>query len=448
MAKISIKDTKSNKSTKKYKEKEDTILNENSFLRIGTEYFKRTKLPLASGDTLELIIKWSKSAIIDDLGTTSWKDFVKKIPRYDGFCCIPSHLDYQREIKGYYNKYEPFKYQGNIVEGNIDNTLKFVKHIFGEQYELGLDYLQLLLQHPTQKLPILCLVSRDRDTGKSTFVFWLKEIFGGNATVNTNQDFESNFNADWSSKLLIMVEETLLEKKEIGERLKYLSTTRYAKTEAKGKDKFESEFFGKFILCSNNEDSFIRIDREETRYWVRKVPTVERDPNFMDKLKAEIPAFLHFLNNRKLTTSQKTRLWFDEKLYETKELENLKMNSRDLVEKELEGVIISKFDELEDYDDVSEIHYTVGDLIKELKSSSTFKFTQDQVTTVLRKRWRLEPANNAKSYKLYSWTEGPGSAGSIIASAKKGRYYTFKIENFKEIQEGIKTEMADEDLPF
>ena len=51
-----------------------------------------------------------------------------------------------------------------------------------------------------------------------------------------------------------------------------------ARLEAKGKDKREVEFFGKFILCSNNEDSFIKIDAHETRFWVRKIPSAFHEP--------------------------------------------------------------------------------------------------------------------------------------------------------------------------
>ena len=38
------------------------------------------------------------------------------------------------------------------------------------------------------------------------------------------------------------------------------------KLEAKGKDRLEIEFFGKFVLCSNNEDNPVIIDHGETRY--------------------------------------------------------------------------------------------------------------------------------------------------------------------------------------
>jgi len=40
----------------------------------------------------------------------------------------------------------------------------------------------------------------------------------------------------------------LLDKEEDAERIKNLATARRIKTETKGKDKVEQEFFGKFIL--------------------------------------------------------------------------------------------------------------------------------------------------------------------------------------------------------
>ncbi len=58
------------------------------------------------------------------------------------------------------------------------------------------------------------------------------------------------------------------------------------KKEAKGKDREEVEFFGKFILCSNNEDNFIQIDENEIRFWIIKVRSI----------KSENTEFLHNLN--------------------------------------------------------------------------------------------------------------------------------------------------------
>ena len=88
--------------------------------------------------------------------------------------------------------------------------MKLIHHIFGEQFELGMDYMQLLNAKPTQKLPILLLVSEERNTGKTTFLNFLKAVFEDNVTFNTNEDFRSQFNADWAGKLLIVVDKVLL----------------------------------------------------------------------------------------------------------------------------------------------------------------------------------------------------------------------------------------------
>ena len=88
-----------------------------------------------------------------------------------------------------------------------------------------MDYMQLLYLQPTQKLPIVLLVSEERNTGKSTFLNFLKAVFENNVTFNTNEDFRSQFNSDWAGKLLIVVDEVLLNRREDSERLKNLSTT-------------------------------------------------------------------------------------------------------------------------------------------------------------------------------------------------------------------------------
>ena len=193
-----------------------------------------------------------------------------------------------------FNLYEPIEHKPQ--QGDFSHIQSLMRHIFGEQYELGVDYMQLLYLQPTQKLPIILLVSEERNTGKSTFLNFLKAMFENNVTFNTNEDFRSQFNSDWAGKLLIVVDEVLLNRREDSERLKNLSTTFTYKMEAKGKDRTEVAFFAKFVLCSNNEYFPILIDAGETRYWVRKImPLQSDDTNFLQKLKVEIPAFLYFL---------------------------------------------------------------------------------------------------------------------------------------------------------
>ena len=104
----------------------------------------------------------------------------------------------------------------------------------------------------------------------------------------------------------------LLCRREDSERLKNLSTAQTYKVEAKGKDRQEVNFFAKFVLCSNNELFPVIIDTGETRYWVRKIMPLESDDtNLLQKLKAQIPVFLYYLQHRVLYSTKESRMWFN-----------------------------------------------------------------------------------------------------------------------------------------
>lgn len=384
-----------------------------TFIRVGTSYFKNVATPTISGGYNEQLVPWNLETLRQDYG----KDFISRIKKFDGFTCIPSHSNYRQEVLGFYNIYSPLSYQPKL--GEIRYSLQFIKHIFGKQFELGLDYLQLLYTKPVQILPILCLVSKERVTGKTTFLKWLKAIYENNLTYLTNDNFSSQFNADWANKLLICVDEVLFNKEELTERIKYLSTTDYNKLEAKGKDKREVEFFGKFILCSNNEDNFIKIDNEETRFWVLKIPTLKKEEtNFLDHLKNEIPAFIYHLEQRQLATRHKTRMWFTAEQLKTSALENLMRNNRNRVEKELASILLSVMETLEE----EEVDLCPLDALQVLNRTRV-RTDLTQLRQILKKDWKLTNQENSLKYrKVILWQDGSG-LGLIEA---KGRYYTVK----------------------
>ena len=241
------------------------------FIRVGTTLYKLVNQPRLNGGYVKKRIVWNNETLRQDYG----KHFLATVPKYDGFCTVPDHVNYRPVVDKFLNLYEPINYKP--MEGDFPSIRSLVEHIFGEQYELGMDYLQLLYLQPIQKLPILLLVSEERNTGKSTFLNFLKALFQNNVTFNTNEDFRSQFNSDWAGKLLIVVDEVLLSRREDSERLKNLSTTLSYKVEAKGKDRDEIAFFAKFVLCSNNEYLPVIIDAGETRYWVRKIDRLQTD---------------------------------------------------------------------------------------------------------------------------------------------------------------------------
>ncbi len=395
---------------------------ENSYIRVGVSYYKIVEAPTIAGQVNEILVSWNIETIRQDHGKT----FLASIPKFDGFTCIPDHLNFQSTYNNFYNTYSPLSH--HILEGSCIKSLEFVKHIFGEHFELGLDYLQLLYTKPIQILPILCLVSRERSTGKSTFLKWLRQIFENNLTYLTNDSFSSQFNADWANKLLICIDEVLFNKEELTERIKYLSTTNYNKLEKKGVDKREVEFFGKFILCSNNEENFIKIDHHETRFWVLKVPSVKKEhTGFLETLEKEIPAFLYFLQNRKLNSPHQTRMWFTSKQIETPALFKLVQNNRNRVEKELASILLMVMEN----HDLEEIKCCPLDVLNAL-SKTRLRTDLTQIRKILKKDWKLESSPNSNRYQKFTlWGDG-----NTNLSDGKGRYFTinkkFLLEHFED----------------
>lgn len=386
------------------------------YIRVGTSLYKLAHQPLANGTTVLRRIPWSFGTIRQDYG----KSHTPPIKKYDGFCTVPSHTDYHKEIDGFYNLYEPITHVP--VEGEFPDIIKLMRHIFGEQFELGLDYMQLLYRQPTQKLPILLLVSEERNTGKTTFLNFLKAVFQDNTTFNTNEDFRSQFNADWAGKLLIVVDEVLLCRREDSERLKNLSTAQTYKVEAKGKDRQEVNFFAKFVLCSNNELFPVIIDMGETRYWVRKVMRLDSDDiNFLQKLKEQIPAFLYYLQHRPLSTTKESRMWFNPALIRTEALERIMQSNRNHTEID----IVELLRTIMESQNVDKVSFIPQDLLP-LLSLNGVKVELWHIRKVVKELWRLKPAPNALSYTTYQYDYSkPSKYGAIN---RVGRFYTVTKE--------------------
>jgi hypothetical protein len=324
------------------------------YFRVGDQYYKKVQIPNKYGQLENTFKKRQKQTIIDDYG----KNFVEHIAKHEEFCNVPDHGNYKDIINNCYNMYFPFEHEAK--EGDYFKTMSFLEHIFGnkevkvkhkdkgeicvKQIDLGLDYIQLLYQQPQQVLPILCLVSKEQGTGKSTFGYWLKELFTQNVAIVGNADLANDFNASWAGKLLVICEEAKIDKNVVVEKVKALSTASKIFINAKGKDQTEIDFFAKFIFNSNNEENFIYAGDDDVRYWVIKVPVVQ--DLFVDLLadmRDEISAFLHFLNKRKLATEKLHRAWFYPELIKTEALKKVIAFSQSTVMKEIRQKIRDMF---------------------------------------------------------------------------------------------------------
>lgn len=391
------------------------------YMRIGTSLYKVVKKPNIKGATSKEIVPWSYGALRQDES----KEYIFSIPKYDGFCIVPDNINYKRVIGTFYNKYEPIIHIP--TEGSFIHIESLIRHIFEEQYELGMDYMQLLYTRPLQKLPILMLVSQERNTGKSTFLNFLKSIFQDNVTFNTNEDFGNKFNADWAIKLLVVVDEVMLNKREDTERLKNLSTALNYKVEAKQKDRHEIEFFSKFVLCSNNEAFPIIIDPEETRFWVRKIRHLESDDtDFLPKLKQEIPAFLYFLQHRQMHTRVQSRMWFSANDLRTAVLEKIMNSSRSRLELDMAEL----FCDIMDAHHVDSISFCMTDLIP-LFEYHHIKMDKSQVKRILKDLWHAAHAENALSYSTFIIDHNNSTGYGEVR--RIGRFYTLSRYNISHL---------------
>ncbi len=379
------------------------------FIRTNGDYYKFVEIPTIKGELVNALIPWSKSSLIDDHG----KGFISEIKRYNGFTCIPSHTDYKREIGDFYNNYWPLTHEPK--EGEFPNIQKIINHVFGEYYELGLDYFQILYLYPTQKLPILCLVSSYRASGKTTLLNLLKAIFQKNTIYINNDLLNGRFNSVFMGKLLALLDEGKLTDSDVTEKIKNLTTAESALSESKGKDPIEVQPFMKFVICANNETNFIKVDDQIQRFWVLKVPRLEADDlEIGKKILNEVPAFLNFLINREISTPNVSRMWFDPKLLQTPALKKLITYNRDSDELDLAAKLITLFDDL----GLEEINFC----IKDIEAALSYRYNANDLRRIVKVKWGLKPQENSLSYNKFRFWKN----GDIDFEMSIGRYYTLK----------------------
>lgn len=393
------------------------------YIRVGTTYYKKITKPNPDGTTIEFLKRWSKDTLRDDMGNEK----LKEVEKYDDFVYIPDHLSYRQSIKNCYNRYHQILWIPK--SGEWPNIRLFLEHIFGDQYEVGLDYIQILFKKPLQKLPVLCLVSNEKRTGKTTFVMLMNAIFGLNVLKISNDSFSSNFNSDWNGKLIIALEEIKFEKDNLMNKIKDLTTSQSFQVEKKGIDRESAPFFAKFIINSNHELDFIRLEDEDNRFWIRDIPSIENEDNsLLEKMESEIPHFLFSLMQRDCRYKSESRFWFSKDVTWTSALKRIRQASRPKIEFVIAHGLISAMDFL----DSNEIQITVSD-VSSLISGSGIRSSDSEVRSIFKNSWRFEPAKNTLTYKKVT----KHSDGSFYQGDSKGRFYTidrtFLENNFDEL---------------
>jgi hypothetical protein len=306
------------------------------YIRVGYKYFKRIKKKDRNDIVRTELKVWDKVTICDDYG----KPYLNRIASYDDFTINPDNKSYDQIVGNNYNLYSPFEHKAaeSFTEDDIKWTSTLLKHIFGEQYEIGLKYVKVLYDLPAQKLPILVLTSEERSTGKTTFLDWLDLLFGANAVIINPQDISNSFNGTYATSNIIMIEESRFDSTQALEKLKNLATQKKIMVNTKFVNQYSIPFHGKLIITSNDERKFSRIDESEIRYWIRKIPTLKgkANHNILNDLKNEIPYFLAKLNSMPPVDTSKSRMVFESENIQTEALRTVKKESRSAVRKDIE----------------------------------------------------------------------------------------------------------------
>jgi hypothetical protein len=385
------------------------------YVRVGVDYYKLIKKVDRYNLTRVELKAWRKDEIKQDFG----KDYLQRLPLFDDFTIIPDNFNYKQVVHNCFNLYKPFAHQPKEGLYNWSRTL--MEHIFGEQIELGYRYLQALYLYPKRMLPILVLVSNERQTGKTTFLNWLNMIFGDNMANIAPEDLTGSFNHVYATSNIIAVEETLIEKSITVEKIKALATGKFLTVNQKFVNQYKVPFYGKIILASNNEDKFARIDEEEIRFFVRKVEKPKTyNHNIEEELMHEIPAFLYFLKSRPDIDWSKDRSGFTPEEIYNQSLANVKNESKTGLFKDLHELITDWFN-----NSLSNVLYVAPIDVKNEWFANNSRIDIQYIKSVFKKEFKLKPNEKVIRYNPFEKVSKTGTPYAL----KRGDFVENELNN-------------------
>lgn len=381
------------------------------YIRVGVDYFKVIEAIDRFGIPRKELAKWTKDEIKEDHG----KQFISRIPRFNKFVTKPDNINYTPIVGNNYNLYREFPHKP--YPGQWPWTEILLRHIFGEQYHLGIRYLQALYLNPEHIMPILVLVSQERQTGKTTFINWLGMVFGDNMANIAPDDLINGFNAPYAASNIIAVEETLIEKAITVEKIKALATQKHITVNQKFVSQYRTPFYGKIILTSNNETKFAKIDQEEIRFFIRKVPVPTTvNHNIEEDMIPEIPAFLHYLTTLPPVDWSRDRTGFTPQELDNESLKAVKDESKTEIARDFRIMIEDLFlNELKAYDEF----YADAKAIKDRYYAKDPRNGYDWIQKILKKDFGLNPTEKSIYFKPF-----------VTEPGKTGRPFTFKRSDF------------------
>jgi hypothetical protein len=350
-----------------------------AYIRVGTKYYR------ADDHSIDL---WDKGTINDDFGRGA--STRPELRKYRGFTNEPNYLkrithvsrrDANGEMQSYYNKffYPNFKFQKGTAADMLI-TMHLLKKVFSgdveDQLEIGLDWIQILLTNPKQKLRALTLLGPS-ETGKDTFMEWLIGIVGvnRNGILLNGEEIESNFNSGWIGKHVVCLNEVSydLADKKTKERIKNLLTADRITVEGKGENQYQIENYNKLVMATNNIYDFMKIDNTENRFWLRMMASLKESDkidNFVQKLKEEAPYFINWIVNERQLYRKKGsgRFWHTNEEVQTRALTDVVENTKTSLYSELLQLIEDKFNHPK-LTHTDEMHFRYKSITQTLQNS-------------------------------------------------------------------------------
>lgn len=413
-----------------------------NFMRVGSTWYKKFKIPTRSGQEEERIITFKVDEIKRDY-ETKYPSFLSSVRKYDAFCNIPDwSKDYRRDHLTSFNLAHPLPWTPQ--KGEWPTIYKFLKHIFGGEgsiengveqavesdiFTVAMDWLTIFHRFPMQKLPVLLLVSPENNTGKSTFLELLQSMYGSNnVVILNNEQFKMRFNSHYISKMIIGIDEGFLDidKKQEKERLKQLVTSSKQFIEFKGVNLEEFDYYGKVVMSSNDASTIMKMDDGEDRWFVVRVHQIakeDKDPLLLDKMKQEIPAFLKFLEIRQIYHPQKDRLWFEPRHFITEQFRIIVQETKSFLQKLIEEWVNDQFLTFR----TPVLKYDLAYLSEQLSKWSKYKVVPGDVKKILKEKYSMSLSSKTEWLKIPSFIREDGTFQTVDKSA---RYLEFNIEDW------------------
>lgn len=423
------------------KSSKDQLVPFRKALRIGTNFYLETKYEL---------INTNESCIKNDYGRGS----IKRIRKYFGFKNEPNHLNYKRDLNGYYNLYRKLSWKPK--KGKWKNIEKMLRHIFkGDHYDMILTYFYVLYSRPKHALPAIGLVG-NQSTGKSKFLELIMVMFSPNSVSIDPEDLTANFNESYIDKLIITIDEKAEggSRRKIMQRLKKLVTGGSQIRKAKFKANIKISFFGKIIMASNDIEDMLALEGENTRFWIIEVQKLESDDfDILEKAKKEIPAFFHYLIKKYTPIEKASRLWFNPKTLQTDTAKKMQENARpELIKAIIEN--LSNFfleNECE-----TEIYFTAEQFIETYGRKEKWNshwFSREVKKFFNRKSYAKRKGNPFHNIIIHSYT---GNNVGVSNDIKLRRYYHFTKKEINRLNGDFKQPKSKEqklisdgdDFPF